>query len=68
MKIIDIGEAFYVLSEIAYMTKDTNSETGNPRIKMFLKGNPAAFTIDFTSIEQRDQYFEEWKNMVVNLK
>ena len=34
---------------------------------MFLKGNPAAFTVGFDSIEQRDKYYNEWKDMIVKL-
>ena len=63
MNIIDIGEAFYVLSEIAYMTKDANAE--QPIIKMFLKGNPGAFTVGFNSVEERDKCYNEWKDMIV---
>ena len=68
MKILDIGEAFYLLSEIAYMTKDKDTVTGNPRISIFLKGNNVKFTVELQSIQQRDECYAEWKDMVVNLK
>ena len=63
MKILNLGDAFYVMEQIAYMSK-----SGDDSIKVFLAGNPAEFTTSFDSTEIRDSMFNEWRKAIVDYK
>lgn len=67
MQIIDIGEAFYVVEQIAYVSIDTDA-FDKFRIKIALAGNSALFAITFNSKEDRDKAYKEIRKIILNYK
>ena len=68
MQIIDVGGTFFVVEQIAYMSKAVEEEKNLPIVKIFLVGSSTSFGVGFTSEEGRDKAYNEWKQAIIDYK
>ena len=68
MQIIDIGNAIFVVDQIAYITKETEDYNGMPTIKVFLSGNPTPFVVTLPTVEERDKEYSKWCKAILEHK